>query len=60
LASDGACLMPPRISPAARLQRAREKGFESNREDIDDTKVQGRIVPDTEKDYDNMIDLFNA
>jgi hypothetical protein len=52
--------MPPRVSPAARLQRAREKGSESKRDGIDDTTVPGKIVPDTEKSYDNMIDVFNA
>jgi hypothetical protein len=52
--------MPPKKSPAAVLQRAREKGSESNREGIDDTIVQGRILPDTEKNYDSRMDLWEA
>jgi len=52
--------MTPRISPEARLQRAREEGSKSNREGIDDTKVPGKILPDTEKGYDDMIDVSNA
>ena len=52
--------MPPKVSPAARLQRARERGSESDRDGIDDTIVPGKIVPSTEKSYDDMIDVFNA
>ena len=59
-AADHACLMPPKVSPAARLQRARERGSESDRDGIDDTIVPGKIVPSTEKSYDDMIDVFNA
>jgi hypothetical protein len=59
-AADNACVMPPKKSPEAILQRAREKGSESNREGIDDTIVQGRILPDTEKSYDSRMNLWEA
>jgi hypothetical protein len=52
--------MPPKKPPAAVLQRARENGSESNREGIDDTIVQGRILLDTEKRYDGRVDLWEA
>ena len=57
-AVDNAYPISPRISPAACLQRAREKGSESNREGTDDTIVQGQILPATEKNYDSTMDLW--
>jgi hypothetical protein len=52
--------MSPRVSLAVRLQRAREKGSESKRNDINNIIMPGKIVPDTEKNYNNIIDVFNA
>jgi len=46
--------MPPKISPVAFLQRARKKGSERNREGIDGTKVQGGVLPDTEKNITRL------
>jgi hypothetical protein len=59
-AVDNAYPISPRISPAACLQRAREKGSESNREGINGTKMESKALPDTEKCDGSMIDVFNA